>query len=93
MAKECDVLQVEQLQEVTEAIDVVLKCVERAVGGFLRKATAEVVDGDDAKTVFEGRDEPSPGEAPRGITMDHQERWSGAFVDVMLDTIGRLEPL
>jgi len=93
MAEQGDVLQVEQLHEVPEATDVMLECIERAAGGFLGEAAAEVVDGNDTKAIPEGRDEPSPGEAPCGIAVDHQERRSGTFVDVVLDAVGGTEPL
>lgn len=82
VCEEGDILEIEELDELAEAVDVVLECVECWLLRFLGEAAAEVIDGDHAKGLAEGGNEFSPGEAPGWITVDHQEGRSGAFVEV-----------
>ena len=76
VCEERDILQIEELDKLSKPVDVALEGVETWLLRFFREAAAEVIDGDDAMVVAECGHEFSPREAPRWVTVNHQERWS-----------------
>ncbi len=92
VAEECDVLQVQHSDELAETVDVALQGITGTILWFFREATAEMIKCDDAEAAAECCDKSSPGKAPCGIAVDHQEWLSGAFVEVVLDTVSRAKP-
>ena len=92
VSKKGDVPQVEAGDEAFEIRDMLCQ----AIGIILRlvgKATADVIDGQDAIVGRQGLDQVSPGKAPSGIAVDQEERWPRTLVDIVISQSVEIEEL
>jgi hypothetical protein len=93
MSEEGDILELEELDQLSEAVYVSLEGVEGRLLGFFGEAAAEVIDGDNAEVVAECGHKFSPCEAPGRVPVDHEKWRSGTFVEVVLNTVAGTEPM